>query len=97
METQRGAPEYAQDWKKAVNEGVRIGIMIAVRSEIVEGRFQNPEEVESFRQRAYGLFDNTEARRIYGQRRATELRGLVDEGIAQGLNPDISIPDLDNN
>ena len=89
METGKSSSKYAGEIRRVVEDrAVHDGAMRVVRSGVAEGEFQTTEAVERYRERAHGLIERVAALGGYEPDRTTELRGLVDQGIAQGLNPD---------
>lgn len=89
METDKSASQYSGEIRRiAEDRAVHDGAMRVVSSGVAQGEFQTPEAVERFRERAHGLIDRVAAFGGYEPERTTELMGLVDQGIAQGLNPE---------
>lgn len=73
--------------RKVEDDAVRIGTASAVRSRLDRGNFQKPERIEGFRTRVHSAIDQVSTRRSYSPERTSELRGIVDQGIAEALEP----------
>ncbi len=78
----------------AEDQAVRSGVIKAVRSRIDTGRLQTPKAIETYRLGAHSKIDSVSELRGYSPERATELRGFVDQGIAEGLNPTLPATQL---
>lgn len=90
MEIDKGR-DFAKEIRKIAIDGAARNVTArVVRNHVASGRLQTPEQIEGFSQRVHSVLIQTDG--ASNPERDIEIRGLIDQGIAEGLIPQLSTP-----